>query len=280
MPASKKNSKQASPVKTKAATLTKTTAPTKTSAAAKKPIAKAATPSKIAKKSAVKPASKKTNESPLTPKSAVKKVNPVTKKVEESKISKTTKETIETVQKVKKSVSKTAQVAKTPTAKKEKFVAKEEINETKVTKGTKNSSNQEKTKSSALKTTITGEMSQKNFYNDEELVEFKEIIDEKLAVAKDELRLINEEVARMTEMGIEDRHFNPEDATGSIEKETLSANALRQVQYIQHLENALIRIKNRTYGICRVTGKLIGKDRLKAVPHATLSMEAKLLQNK
>lgn len=128
------------------------------------------------------------------------------------------------------------------------------------------------------KTMPMSDTPEKNFYTDDELMEFKQIIDEKLAAAKEELRLINDEVIRISEMGGEDRHFNPEEVSGSIEKEHLSQIALRQVQYIQHLENALIRIKNKSYGICRVTGKLIAKDRLRAVPHATLSMEAKLSQ--
>jgi len=135
-----------------------------------------------------------------------------------------------------------------------------------------------KTKQTVSKPRQQPATAEKNFYSDADLLEFKELIDLKLAAAKEELRLINEEVIRVSEMGSEDRHFNPEEVSGSIEREHLSQIALRQVQYIQHLENALIRIKNKSYGICRVTGKLIAKDRLRAVPHATLSMEAKLSQ--
>jgi RNA polymerase-binding transcription factor DksA len=71
-----------------------------------------------------------------------------------------------------------------------------------------------------------------------------------------------------------------EDGSLTLEREYLTQMAARQLQYIDHLEKALMRIANKTYGICRVTGKLIDKDRLRAVPHATLSMEAKLIQNK
>lgn len=70
-----------------------------------------------------------------------------------------------------------------------------------------------------------------------------------------------------------------EDGADTIEKENLSQLAARQQKFITNLENALVRIKNGTYGICSITGKLIGKERLKAVPHTTLSIEAKLQQN-
>ena len=73
----------------------------------------------------------------------------------------------------------------------------------------------------------------------------------------------------------EDHGFNIEDGSAAMELEQLGKLAARQIQYVNNLENALIRISNKTYGICRVTGKLIDKARLMAVPHATLSMEAK-----
>ena len=80
-------------------------------------------------------------------------------------------------------------------------------------------------------------------------------------------------------MGSDDndnRYMTMEDGSMSMEREQLSQMASRQITYIDHLEKAIIRIENKTYGICRVTGKLIDKARLRAVPHATLSLEAKL----
>jgi RNA polymerase-binding transcription factor DksA len=74
----------------------------------------------------------------------------------------------------------------------------------------------------------------------------------------------------------DNRYMTMEDGGMSMEREQLSQMASRQIQYIDHLEKAIIRIENKTYGICRVTGKLIDKARLRAVPHATLSLEAKL----
>ncbi len=87
-------------------------------------------------------------------------------------------------------------------------------------------------------------------------------------------------ITRKDESGeMEDaRYMTMEDGSVSMEREQLSQMASRQIQFIDHLEKAMMRIENKTYGICRVTGKLIGKDRLRAVPHATLSIEAKNLQ--
>ena len=85
-------------------------------------------------------------------------------------------------------------------------------------------------------------------------------------------------ITRKDEAGTEDtenRYMNMEDGSGAMEREQLAQLASRQIQFINHLEKALMRIENKTYGICRVTGKLIDKARLRAVPHATLSIEAK-----
>ena len=115
-------------------------------------------------------------------------------------------------------------------------------------------------------------------YSDTELNEFREIIGKKLAAAKKELAYLQGMFARKDADGEteEARYMTMEDGTISMEREQLGQMASRQVQYIDHLEKALIRIENKTYGICRVTGKLIDKARLRAVPHATLSLEAKL----
>ncbi len=115
-------------------------------------------------------------------------------------------------------------------------------------------------------------------YNDAELNEFRDIISKKLAAAKKELAYLQGMFTRKDAdgEGEEARYMTMEDGTISMEREQLGQMASRQVTYIDHLEKALIRIENRTYGICRVTGKLIDKARLRAVPHATLSLEAKL----
>jgi RNA polymerase-binding transcription factor DksA len=120
-------------------------------------------------------------------------------------------------------------------------------------------------------------------YSDVELVEFKEIILKKLDAAKKELAYLQGLITRKDEMGgdeSENRYMTMEDGSVSMEREQLAQMASRQITFIDHLEKALVRIENKTYGICRVTGKLIDKARLRAVPHATLSIEAKQMQHK
>ncbi|MBI2730325.1 MAG: TraR/DksA family transcriptional regulator [Sphingobacteriales bacterium] len=116
-------------------------------------------------------------------------------------------------------------------------------------------------------------------YSDPELAEFKELIQRKLDAAKKELAYLQGLITRKDEMGgdeAENRYMTMEDGSISMEREQLAQMASRQITYIDHLEKALMRIENKTYGICRVTGKLIDKARLRAVPHATLSIEAKM----
>ena len=114
-------------------------------------------------------------------------------------------------------------------------------------------------------------------YSDEELQEFKDLILKRLASARENLTYYQDLMTRKDGQGddADNRLNSMEDGSGALEKEHLAQMAARQVQFINHLEKALVRIENKTYGICRVTGKLIDKNRLKAVPHATLSMEAK-----
>lgn len=116
-------------------------------------------------------------------------------------------------------------------------------------------------------------------YSDAELQEFRELINKKLDAAKKELAYLQGLITRKDEMGgdeADSRYMTMEDGSMSMEREQLSQMASRQITFIDHLEKAIMRIENKTYGICRVTGKLIDKARLRAVPHATLSMEAKL----
>ena len=119
-------------------------------------------------------------------------------------------------------------------------------------------------------------------YSDAELVEFREIIGKKLDAAKKELNYLQGLITRKDESGDMDegRYMTMEDGSVSMEREQLSQMASRQITFIDHLEKAMMRIENKTYGICRVTGKLIDKARLRAVPHATLSIEAKQMMNK
>jgi RNA polymerase-binding transcription factor DksA len=118
-------------------------------------------------------------------------------------------------------------------------------------------------------------------YSDAELTEFKELILRKLETAKKELAYLQGLITRKDEGDMEDgRYMTMEDGSMSMEREQLSQMASRQITFIDHLEKAMMRIENKTYGICRVTGKLIDKARLRAVPHATLSIEAKQMMNK
>ena len=130
------------------------------------------------------------------------------------------------------------------------------------------------------KATETAPM-EKNRYSDEELDEFKQIILKKLVKAHNDLKLLTESYTNGNEHDTNDTSptFKVlEEGYQVFSKEENSKFAARQEKFIKSLENALIRIENKTYGICRVTGKLIPADRLRSVPHATLSIEAKRVQ--
>ncbi len=120
---------------------------------------------------------------------------------------------------------------------------------------------------------------EKTRYSDEELKEFREIIEKKLKEARAGLKLLTE--AYTTQNANDTNDTSPsfkilEEGSQVLSKEENGQLAARQEKFIRDLENALIRIENKTYGICRVTGKLISKERLRSVPHATMSIEAKL----
>lgn len=126
------------------------------------------------------------------------------------------------------------------------------------------------------------EQAAKNKYSDAELEEFREIIMQKLEEARRDLKLLTEAYTNANENGTNDTSptFKVlEEGYLVLSKEENSQLAARQQKFITSLENALIRIQNKTYGICRETGKLISKERLRSVPHATLSIEAKLKQS-
>lgn len=124
---------------------------------------------------------------------------------------------------------------------------------------------------------------EKTRYSDSELQEFKEIILRKLEEANKDLELLKEAYSNAGGQDINDTSptFKVlEEGSQVLSKEENSRLAMRQIKFIRDLENALIRIQNKTYGLCRVTGKLIPKERLRSVPHATLSIEAKNQQPK
>lgn len=114
----------------------------------------------------------------------------------------------------------------------------------------------------------------KTRYSDDELQEFQALIEEKLQQAREQLQFYMKQLSELAD-NTDAKIKNLEDGTGSAEREQITALASRQKSLITHLENALLRIENKVYGICRNTGKLIPKERLLAVPHATLSVEAK-----
>lgn len=120
-----------------------------------------------------------------------------------------------------------------------------------------------------------------NRYSDKDLAEFKTLITDKMAVAKSHLELLKSSYMNDGNNGTDDTSptFKAfEEGSETMSKEANTQLAIRQEKFIRDLKNALSRIENKTYGICRVTGKLINKERLKLVPHATLSIEAKNMQ--
>ena len=124
-------------------------------------------------------------------------------------------------------------------------------------------------------------MAEKTTYTKDELAEFRQLILDKIESAQDDLDVLRAATANDSDNGTEDtsptfKQF--EEGSSTLSKEENIKLAERQAKFIRSLNNALIRIKNKTYGICRITGKLIAKERLKLVPHATLSIEAKNAQ--
>lgn len=122
----------------------------------------------------------------------------------------------------------------------------------------------------------------KTRYSEEELKEFEALINGKLAKSREEFKILKDTLTRTNDAGTDSTSGGNtkvlEDGAETAEKENLSQLAARQLKYITNLENALVRIKNGTYGICSVTGKLISKERLIAVPHTTQSIEAKMMK--
>lgn len=119
-------------------------------------------------------------------------------------------------------------------------------------------------------------------YSDEDLAEFKALIEGKIETARKDLEGLKSSLSHADDNGTDDTAHSfkmMEEGAATLSREEVAQLAGRQEKFLKHLENALIRISNKTYGVCRVTGKLIQKQRLMAVPHATLSIEAKEAQN-
>lgn len=244
----------------------------KKAAPAKKPVKKAAPPKKVAK--AAKPVKKTAAVSkPVSVKKSVPSKTVPAKAVEPVKKPAVAAPTHHQVK------AATTPIAKPPVKKEPPKPLKVVIPKTSTNKAVKY--NPDFTKS------VLDSPNQQNAgptmrYSDAELAEFKELILKKLDTAKKELAYLQGLITRKDESGDldEGRYMTMEDGSMSMEREQLSQMASRQITFIDHLEKALMRIENKTYGICRVTGKLIDKARLRAVPHATLSIEAKQMMNK
>lgn len=126
-------------------------------------------------------------------------------------------------------------------------------------------------------------MAEKTRYSDEELVEFRDLILEKIKLAQRDYQQMMDVLTNKEGNGVDDTmptYKILEEGSMTQTREELTNMAARQQKFIQGLQAALIRIENKTYGVCRVTGKLIPKERLRAVPHATMSIEAKLASKK
>ncbi len=250
---------------------------------AKKVAKKKAAPKKASKKKAV--AKKKVAKKKVIVK-AVKKAKPVAKKAEKpAKMQETSKPVMS---------PKPAPAPVKP--EKEKKKTKEELAEEREMLGEETYSwdsgtfsdmkNYEPTpvfrKPDPPQPKFKGKKDNRTRYSDKELEEFREIINDKIAEAEKDYELLKNTLAHRDEHGTDDTSptFKVlEDGSDAMSREEIAQLASRQEKHIQNLKNALVRIENKTYGICRVTGKLIPKERLRSVPHATLSIEAKLTQN-
>ncbi|MBO9618234.1 MAG: TraR/DksA family transcriptional regulator [Niabella sp.] len=272
---------------TRAGSTSKKTAPAKPARSAG---VKAAAPKKAAKpaaKTVKKPvASKKPVAKPAARPAAVKTVKPAAKKAVAKPVVKApAKKTVpEKKPAVKKTVVKEIPVIEKKVAKKEEKKVVKAPKKVVVPKLSTRSSvkYQPDFTKSVLDTPAIEKAPSVIRYSDSDLAEFKEIILRKLDAAKKELAYLQGLITRRDEGGDMDegRYMTMEDGSVSMEREQLSQLASRQITFIDHLEKALMRVENKTYGICRVTGHLIDKARLRAVPHATLSMEAKSMMSR
>ena len=245
--------------------------PIKKSAPAKKtakPVAKKAAPKKVAKPIKKSTPAKKAPVKPVAKKPEPKKSNKIYKIVS----------SVKNPAKVKNAESKKSELKPLPKARDIKVPPPKPVILPKIT-----ATKARKYEPEFLRSVLDQAPQEHNGptmrYSDTELNEFRELIQRKLETAKKELGYLQGLITRKDEMGGDDtdnRYMTMEDGSLSMEREQLSQMASRQITFIDHLEKAMMRIENKTYGICRVTGKLIDKARLRAVPHATLSIEAKM----
>jgi RNA polymerase-binding transcription factor DksA len=236
---------------------------------------------KAAKKTTkAKPAAKVKKAAPAKVKKAAapKKAKPVAKKVAPKKVVEKKKVVV-----AKKAPAPVKKVAATKPAKAAAQASKPEVAPKPLHSAQLNffqMPNQRPVAHKPAKPTSTPD--DKTRYSDDELKEFDSLINRKLEKAKEEYRILKDTLNRNNDEGTDATSGGNtkvlEDGAETAEKENLSQLAARQQKYISNLENALIRIKNGTYGICSVTGKLIPKERLIAVPHTTQSIEAKMMQ--
>ena len=269
-PAAKKAAKPAP--KKAAKSPVKKTAAKPAAKAVKKPVAKKTAAKPVAKKPVAKAPIKKTAPAKAAPKAATKTpVKTVTKKVEvkPAPAPKSEKPVTAPVKPVKKETKKEEKAA-------QKESAKAIANKPLVTQVV--APNRPMAAPVVKKQVSTLERADKLRYSDDELSEFKELILKKLEEARKDYDLLKQTLANTDNNGTDDTSPSfkmIEDGSETMSREETAQLASRQEKFIKHLEDALLRIRNKTYGICRVTGRLISKERLRLVPHATLSIEAK-----
>lgn len=234
-----------------------------------KPAAKKSTP--VAKKN--KTAAKKSAPVAKKIKTIAKKVSPVRNKAGKKLVKVKPKKELKKIMKKPASKNVKPEVKKTPVAaaKKPTPVAKPAAAPEKV----------EPKKVMSDKVSKVADVNEKKNYSDKELAEFRALIVGKLEQARKDYDLLKNTLCHTDDHGTDDTSptFKAlEDGSDVLTREETAQLALRQEKFIQNLQNALVRIQNKTYGICRVTGKLIPKERLMRVPHATLSIDAKMVQ--
>ena len=251
---------------------------------AAKPVAKAASKKPLPKKpvkKAAKPVAKAPVKKPAPKKPVKKAAKPVAKAPVKKPVVKPMKKKVEIKKIVIKKAAKLAPIKKISSparAKDIKIVPAKPVVLPKINTKTSRKYQPEFTKS-VLDRPAHDPGASIVRYSDADLKEFKELIQRKLESAKKELSYLQGLITRKDEMGGDNddaRYMTMEDGSMSMEREQLSQMASRQITFIDHLEKAVMRIENKTYGICRITGQLIDKARLRAVPHATLSIEAKM----
>lgn len=231
------------------------------------------------KKAKTAKAAKKTAKKAVKSKKTVKKAKPSSKKPSKKakpvKAKKLPLKKLKAPKPAKKVVAKKTIKTAKPVIKKEKSKSIKSIIPVKAENRMKESPKKKITDKAV------GHTPERSRYKDEELKEFKVLLLNKLEDAKKELNNLQSAILNANEHGTDDTASTfkmLEDGSDTLAKEEASQLAQRQRKFIEQLENALVRIENKTYGICRVTGKLIPKERLRAVPHTTQSMEAKMKQ--